>query len=385
MLKNKIPLYISILLFLFEYTTVSAGGPAFTNQYTQVAQAESRAVIIFDGKKEILLDSLTFNINPISQDNFVWVIPVPSKPEVEPIKDELYVKFEKLTEKKIDKTNVLQKLLYFDVTEEKTIPSSIFTRPVDIWKFDIVEPGDYEKLNQAVREMGYFIPKGGRPLVREYVEKNWYFVVAHVSALHIQMQASESLTVTGAHTLPLKIVFNTDEPIYPLKLASIGPDPDSEYAGLSYDYGTSSETILGDKDERVDEVLSEPSKNKFPLLPLDYVNLKTDLFVLSDNKVSADGFTTIYANRISGKDINFNDFNDKKYVEIPSSNWYLTRMVMYKPISQLEDVKIINTADSKKVNANPGMFIQIGKLLILLLVSASIFVIGKKRLLHKRI
>lgn len=332
---------------------VRAGGAVFSNQYSQVVQAESRAVIIWDGKKETILDSLTFNVNPLVVWNFAWVIPVPSKPEVEPIKDEVYVKFEKLAAKKVDKSKLWQKILFFNSQEENTQPSQVFTRPIDIFNYEVIEPPDQlEKLNTAVRYVGYFIPKEGRPLLREYEKKGWYFVVAHVNALHIQMDASDSLTTTGAHTLPLKISFATDKPIYPIKLASIRPDLDSEAAVVSYNYGETSEKVLGEWDERVDELLSEPSKNKFPFLPLDFANLKVDLFILSDKKAAVPGFTTAYANWVKSKDVDFKDFGDNKYVDLPEKKWYLTRMFGYIPISQLEDLTIEKASNNKRVNDN---------------------------------
>lgn len=363
-------MYRFILLFLLLLSIalihprlISAGGGTFTNQFTQVAQTESRAVIIFDGEKEVLLDSMTFTINPISQDNFVWVIPVPSKPEVEPIKDELYAKFEKLTEKSLDKSSLWEKIIYFDSMEEQTQPKQFFTRPVDVWKFDIVEPGSYDKLNDSIREMGYFIPKEGRPIIQRYVNDGWYFVVAHVNALHLQMDASESLTIKGAHVLPLKISFETDKPIYPIKLASISPDADSEYAGLGYELGSSSETVLGAKDEKVDALLSEASKNKFPFLPLDYVNMKIDLFIVSEGKMKANDFSTSYANWIDTKDIHFIDLKEKQYINLPDKSWYLTRLFSYQPLFQIEDVEITNDSANTRVNAHSSFLIQIFKLL----------------------
>jgi hypothetical protein len=375
----KLLCVLLLLQLFFKHTTstIFAGGATFTNQFTQVAQAESKAVIIFDGKTEILLDSITFNINPISHDNFVWVIPVPAKPEVETIKDELSVKFEKLTEKKIDKRILWQKLLFFDITEENAKPSEVFTRPVDIWKFDIIEPGDYEKLNAAVREMGYFIPKEGRPTIREYIDKKWYFIVAHVNAMHIQMNASDSLTTPGAHTLPLKITFDTDKPIYPLKFASIPPDADSEYAGLGYEFGSSSENVLGEKDEYIDELLSEPSKNKFPSVPLRYMNLKVDLFVLADRKMTAENFVVNYAHWIPNDKLPFIDLNENVYVQLPAKSWYLTRLFYYQPLSQAKDVELYPSESNRSVNDYGSKWVQALKLLAIVCI---LFILLKRAL-----
>lgn len=343
--------FLIVLVLGLEGSRVEAGGAVFSNEYSQVLETESRAIIIWDGKKETILDSLTFNLNPLTVWNFAWVVAVPSKPEVEPIKDHVYVKFEKLAAKKIDKSKFWQRILFFDSVEEDAQPSQIFTRPIDISNMEVIEPpNQLEKLNFAVRDVGYFIPKEGRPMLREYEKKGWYFVVAHVNALHLEMDASDSLTTTGAHTLPLRITFATDKPIYPIRLASIRPDLDSEAAVVSYDYGETSEKVLGEKDERVDELLSEQSRNKFPFLPLDFVNLKVDLFVLADRKVGVTGFTTAYANWVKSKDVDFNDIGGKKYIDLPEKNWYLTRVFDYIPMSQLDDLMIQDAGNNRRVN-----------------------------------
>ena len=127
------------------------------------------------------------------------------------------------------------------------------------------------------------------------------------------MDARESLTINGAHTIPIQVRFKTDRIIYPLKLVAIQPDRDSVSAPLSFHYGNSAKQILGINDKRVDSLLSTPSSSIYPPLLTDLIPVKIDLFIRAKDKTEAKGFTTIYANR-EGKN-------------------YLTRIISYKPLT----------------------------------------------------
>lgn len=359
--------YITVLLLFLvvgELSITKGAGATFTDSISsQVVQTGSKAVIFFDGQKETILDSFTFNLNPLVVWNFAWVIPVPSKPDVELIKDEIFTKLDKITQKKVEKDTFWKRVLFFDIEEEKNIPSEVFTRPIDIIRPDVIgPPNQMEKLNNWLSYYGFLIPKEGRQILMDYQEKGWYFVVVEINALHLQMDASESLTIPGAHIFPIKISFPTDKIIYPLKLVSIQPDYDTVDIPLNYSYGTKSEDVLGEKSEKIDDVLSEQSKNKYPRLPLDYANFKVELFIFDAQRTQAKDFTTIYANWINEKDISFKDFAEKEYFRMPKKTMFLTRLVTYKPFLQLEDVEIKKADSNQKLNAAslPEQYAKVG-------------------------
>ncbi len=343
---------LTLALFFFFINPVYAGGVALTNKDVQVAQTETHAAIIFDGEKETLLDSFTFMVNPITVWEFAWLIAVPSKPDVTLVKDDLFPKLESLITKTVSRDSFLKKILYFDIEEEKYNPSDIFTRPIDFVRFDVLEPPEQmKKLDEWLSYSSLLIPKTGRRVIEKYQNKGWYFVIAEVNALHIQMQASESLTIPGVHTFPIMITFPTKEIVYPLKLTSIQPDYDTKDIPLGFTYGQSSENVLGEKDEKVDDELSSQSKNTYPQLPLDYMHIKSDLFVFASDKVTADGYTTVYSNSVSDSDAPFKDLTDQEYFHLPQKSMKLTRLVSYRPMSQLEDISIKKAANNTNVNA----------------------------------
>ena len=326
--------------------TVHAGGLIATNGYPQVIPAEDRALIVFDGKTETIFTSITFTINPQVAWNFVYLVAVPGKPEVELLSHDLFVDLEKATQKSFDHYPWWQKILFPERLEEDALPAVVFSRAIDFVRFGVFAPDETEKLSAWLLDMGYYIPKSAGGKLAEYGQKQWYFVGAEVNALHIEYESTDSLTVHGAHTLPLKITFPTDTLIYPSKLASFPPDTDSAAIPHSFAYGTRSELVLGETSDPVDRALAYQSKNKFPNVPIDYTPVKQELFVIADRKVTAPTMTTTYARPIDAKTFRLTDAKGNIIVPLPPGRLFLTRLYMYKPTVQLDDVvlqKINNT------------------------------------------
>lgn len=342
-MRTRATITLGVGIWILLWTRVgNVQGVFFSNEYTQVAPVQERAFILFDGKRETLLVSTTFSVNPVVVGNFAWVIAVPSKPEVELVEKDIFTELEGLTQKKFSKSDLASKVIYADIKEEVSRPSEIFSRPVNIIRWEVFGPDDsLGKLERWLTEIGYFIPKSAYPVLAAYEERGWYFVTVEVSALHIQYSASDSLTVTGAHTLPVKIGFDANKIIYPLKLVAAQPDLDSADLPYSFDYGIPSESVLGDKDEVVDSLLSRQSKNKFPRLPTDMANIKLDVYVLADYKVAAPDYTTIFADKIKGDEVG---------LDLPSRSFFLTRMYSYKPQALLDDTTIEKSPETTRVN-----------------------------------
>ncbi len=361
-----------------------AGGFFASNIFVQAMPSEFQALIVFDGKKETLFDTVTFNINPVIAWNFAYIIAVPAKPTVEPVIDDQLVKLEKLTDKKLTKESFLDRLLYFDVEEIKNVPENVYARSIDFVRYEVLGPDKSpEDIAEYLAYYGYIIPKDGKRLIEEYHQKKWYFIIAEPNVNHLQYEAKESLTVPGARTYPLKIEFETDKIIYPLRLAKVQPDFDSENVTLNYEYGSSSEQVLGIKDQKVDDMLTAQSKNKYPRIPYEYGYQKIELFVISNKKVESDQLSTFFASPITRSDFDFSDVKGDKYFELPQDKMYLTGVFGFKPTIQLEDMEFQNAPNSRLVNTKPNTNLQYFKMLLIALVPI-ILIILKRRLNSKK-
>jgi hypothetical protein len=371
----------SLILLIHPQNTSYASGTFFGKPGTEVIPTESKAAIFFDGKEETIFESVTFNANPVVIWNFAWLIAVPSKPDVSLVKDDLFAQLSKISEKKVIKNSLLKKLLFWDIDEAPPITSELFTRPVNISKLDVLSPPHQtQQLKDWVSYSGYLIPKQAESILNTYEQKNWYFIIAEIDALHLELAASESLTLTGAHTFPLKITFPTDKIIYPMKLTTIQPDTDTAEIPLTYTYGSKSEDVLGEKDEIVDALLSTPSANKYPKVPFSYNYYKSELYVFAKNRITSDLFLTTYANSIDKSDIHFQDPKGNEYYSLPNTLTFLTKLVSIRPVVQLDDVVLTDAKNNTRVNAYSSLLVQYIKLISIVFIALfCIFIVIQKR------
>jgi hypothetical protein len=72
---------------------------------------------------------------------------------------------------------------------------------------------DAEALDTWLDENGYTLPDGAEPILRDYVDEGWRYVA-------IQLAPNSSGTLK-----PLAIGFDTDKPVYPMRLSQLGSTP----------------------------------------------------------------------------------------------------------------------------------------------------------------
>lgn len=343
-------------------------GGYLTGDYGQVVPVELKAIIDFDGKTEKIISQQTFSFNPLLISNFYWVMAFPEKVKSDKpdskknMLTDRFLEIEKKTRKKFSKDNIFQRIIYPDVIEEKSVSSEIFSRMIFI-KY-LKKAPDFKNLSDLeawFKINAYPIPKSSRELFAEYNKKHWHFLLALIDGSHATLDAKETLTLNAGYNIPVEVSFPAKKIIYPLKLAGIMPDRDSKDVPLSFPYGSGSESILGVKDQRVDDLLSTPSSSFNPPLLLDLMQIKIDLFVRSRDKVEAKGFTTVYADKEGGK--------------------YLTRLLAYKPLTQLSDVTIEKARDQRRVNPQISIFETVIRIIfvVVLLIILRKKISGKKQ------
>lgn len=308
------------IFVVFGISTAHAAGTFLTNDYLQVAPTETKAAIFHDGKRETLIVSETFSFNPLLGSNFIWLIPVPSAPEVELITSDFFAQVEKLS-------------------KADTAPDTLRTRGVSLMHSKTFAPGKgFSDMRTWVANQGYFIPKRLNPSLSEYEKNGWYLVAVLVDGIHIQRDASESLTIDTVRTFPVKISFDTEVPVNPLRLASIEPDIDAPAATLFY--GVSSEKVLGVKDVEIDALLSKQSANRFPRLPLGASNIKIDIFVFAKSAASAEGLSAASEMRIDGRKFGKGTWN-AFYLDLPPEDLILTHLEGFRHVEDLDDISVI--------------------------------------------
>lgn len=356
-------LALSLFAF-FNAPPVNATGIFLTNEYLQIAPTETYGAIVYDGKRETLLASDVFNFNPLIGWNFVWLIPVPSRPTVDIVNSELIAQIEKLA-------------------NPDNEPETTKTRGVSLMSARVFEPKPGLKdLKSWLAEGGYFIPKRLGPAMDEYTNKGWYMVAVLVDGIHIQRDASEGLTLNVVHTMPVKISFDTNTIIYPMQFTAVEPDIDSAAATLIY--GQKSEQVLGIKDAEIDALLARKSANLYPHLPLGHINYKTEFFIIGEDQAQAPDFTSVSQTSIDGQKFGKGSWN-AFFLELPRKHLTLTHLRQLKHLEELGDVTValkssfwpLGIANLFTVSLFPGQVSLLFWAMLLVIFLVGIFV-GKK-------
>ncbi len=164
---------------------------------------ERALVIDRPGREEIIA---SFDLQPDGAGRPAIVLPVPSDPEVEEI-------------------TTGDPLFYLDIATTARTASGggddaaagavdVIGREV-IGGYDVarLRADDAGALDDWLADNGYTLPEGAEPILADYVDEDWRFV-----AIRLAPGAGGSLR-------PLRIAFDTDEPVYPMRLSQLASVP----------------------------------------------------------------------------------------------------------------------------------------------------------------
>ncbi len=363
MRKFLTALIVLAIGFTFIPVAIKADGGVFPPPYYRVAESSQKAVIFYDKGKETLVLSIAFKGDA---KDFGWVIPVPQRPEVTKGSDEIFTSIQEITGKyrRFGYTDVMQFSMMGATKEEEV--TVVETKKIDYYEIAVLSATDSNALAKWLSDNGYQYPEEAAYILNDYVNNQWYFVAVKISP---EAQGADEVMngLKEGHAVPLKLEFNSEAIIYPLRISAIevgqGLIKLSENLALNQEKITHLKSIgykdLTDKErgpaifnQIVQDLLNgkpylESQASKYPLIiseeiysgvnspdlrlvcsglkscqitveewfnnyfsrqGLNYYPYQGNfvpiyLYVLSDGKKEIPGFTVDYANWISAKDI----------------------------------------------------------------------------------
>ena len=225
--------------------------------FQKVQIPDQRALIHFGGGNETLVIDTAFRGNGT---NFAWIIPVPSVPTVEPATTGLFTTLQVLFQPEIvnegglywlaiflglviafimwrtmrrgdSLVGVLAFLLLLLLAIGLLLPSfasasassssqqvSVIDRKsVGIYDTVTLKSLDGQALFDWLKRNGFATPTNFIPAIRAYAQEGWYFVASKIR-LDAPMQ-------DAANPHPLSLKFQTERPVYPLRLTGIDNEP----------------------------------------------------------------------------------------------------------------------------------------------------------------
>ncbi len=254
---------IILTVFLFSYPVMAmADGMMMPPSEYWINETGQKAVIMYEDGIETMVVSTSFTGNA---DDFAWVIPVPSKPEVSKGSDELFASLKNATQ-----TNVYYEKSFFGMDDAVMNSAGnsvtvVESKNVDYYEVTILTATDTDDLATWFTKNGYNFPITADYILESYIENGWYFVAMKINPDSLDFSDVESELREG-HATPVLMSFATEHPVYPMKISSIISQNKIESDVATYATGKFGKAIkvnTADIISSYNDVLSADIKDKF--------------------------------------------------------------------------------------------------------------------------
>ncbi|MGB9876380.1 MAG: DUF2330 domain-containing protein [bacterium] len=208
-----------IFLFIFFGALCFPDGGIFWKEISPLERADQRAFIYYDEGKETLIISLNYKG---ALEDFAWVIPVPSIPNVSKAPDDFFQQLNDLLEflgvypRHGEHWGDVEGGLGMMGGEGVEVISS---QRVGIYDISVITSSDPYSLKNWLDREGYKLPLTAIPVLKPYIDKKWFFV-----AVKISKEAFRNEKIGEGNLSPIKIEFSTSSIVYPLRISSLNRD-----------------------------------------------------------------------------------------------------------------------------------------------------------------
>lgn len=330
-------LFLIIIAFLIIPFLVSADGGIFPPPDYYIHETDQRAVIFYENGLETLILSVTFRGDA---EDFGWVIPTPSRPQVSKSSDELFTSLEQITTFAEDLVRPLTFEEAYNLGKATRSVHVIETKKIEYYEVAVLTADEPEALAEWLAANDYQFPKKASYILDSYIENNWYFVAVKIDTEAISPGVDRQLR--QGHMIPLQLKFSTDKIVYPLKITS------------------TLETLDTPKYYSLEEELSESRRIAIAPVPAYYplpskVGILIYVFTPA-NKQAIPGFKTQYAGWLKKETIEELAFDDNgnPWIEVKQDKYFLTKMSRWMSYSEMtHDLYLRDASDNNLVNASP--------------------------------
>jgi hypothetical protein len=326
-----------IILSLFLPGIVSADGVIFPPPDRYVAETDQKAVLFYDKGVETLILSITFTGNA---KDFAWVVPTPSRPEVDKASSELFLSLEELTRPPVNRQWDGYNLGAAPTTEKSSV-EVLETKEVGIYEIKVLAASKANDLAKWLSENGYQFPEKGGYVLEDYIKNKWYYTAVKIRPEVVWKDVTEKLRTGQA--APLKLTFKSDKIVYPLKitsLTSLWQMPEPKIRRMTYPE---------------QEIAIAPGM-PYPYPYQDRVGIL--LYVFDNCEKSLPGFNTQYAEIIEAEEIKDLAYDDEGEPWMKTKkDFVLTKLYRNMKFTEMNDDLILrNAKNGVKVSSSASVF-----------------------------
>jgi len=186
-----------------------ADGAFFALLGDDIFQPSQKAIILYENNREDLILAVKYEGNA---DEFAWVIPVPNYPDIDVSDPDLFWELSEITTEDLPVRTGCARFIPLPLSPVVQVLERTIIGPYDV---AILSAQDPTALVDWLNSNGYSFPEEGEKILDDYITKEWYFVATRINT-------GEEATGLAAGTIePLKLSFESDEIIYPLRITSL--------------------------------------------------------------------------------------------------------------------------------------------------------------------
>lgn len=315
-IKSLLIFFVFSTVFSLNLTQAKADGGAFYPPGHYVNETGQKALIYYQNQIENLVISASFRGN--SKD-FAWVIPTPSQPEVYKSDISLFTALRTITQTNDYSEQLYKSMPTLGITDSESAVEVIDEKTIDIYDTAILKATDDKALAQWLQDHGYTFPQNKSYLLSDYINNDWYFVIAKIQDVLIQDSEVKDQLANGTIT-PLRLQFKSNKIIYPMKLTRLASDYAREINPNARGY---------------------------------YPDMALSLYVLTDSKTTQSQLETTWANWINSKDIASLNDSVTEDAWIEGNKLFLTKMTSNLKLQDINNDFLITQADNNSVYPVP--------------------------------
>jgi hypothetical protein len=212
------------LLALLAAPGSAAACAALFSPNANVLQSGQSIVFTFDQAQRLVTAYVAVRYTGAAED-FAWVVPMPSNPEVDVTENELFEDLEQATSPVYRFPSQNCNDLRIDTGLGGSAPQAGAPGSVDVYQQGQVGPYDFSviggedagELSEWLRQNGYRITPQMEPLIKIYTDERMLF-------LAMKLQGGKE----AGDIQPVRMTFSADRPAIPLRLAAVGAEPDTQ-------------------------------------------------------------------------------------------------------------------------------------------------------------
>lgn len=229
--------FILALAPLFIPWLTLADGMLIAPPGRYVFESDQKGVIFFENGEERLILATSFKGDA---DDFAWVIPTPSKPEVKKSSAEIFTSLQSLTGNTRNEIMPDTSLSLGMAGSIKQGVQVIEKKSIEYYDVAVLASDDKDALADWLNNNGYHFPEQYNYVLQSYIDNNWIFTaVKFKDDINSQILSG---SMRSGNLIPLELKFKTEKPVYPLKISSITEDVNAK-TKLNYFSGLNGQAI----------------------------------------------------------------------------------------------------------------------------------------------